>query len=286
MKHFPDIDIAKTRQLFHGIDFIENEFAIFDNLGEGLPIGTFRLNFCLLALCIEGNVEITVDNKETRLTTRQMLLLMPGCVASNATQECKGMFIAISPAFMDEVLPKLDRILPLFFKVREHPCVSVSETELHRLREVYNFLRKSVQYKAAYRKEIARNLLKVLFYEISAIFGEHVPVDKHTGRRDELFSHFLELLAANFRNERSLAFYTGKMCISQKYLSQVVKRVSARTASDWISDYVVTEAKTLLRNSKLSIQEIAFELNFTNQSFFAKFFKRATGMPPRDFRRS
>lgn len=286
MKPLPDIDIAKTREIFHDIDFIENEFAIFNNLGEGLPVGTFRLNFALLAICIEGNVEITVDSKKMQLTKKNMLLLMPGCVASNTTQDCSGLFIAISQAFMEEVLPKLDRILPLFFKVREHPCISVSETELARIREVYNFLKKSVRYKAPYRKEIASNLLKVLFYEISAIFGEHVAIDKLAGRRDELFSRFLELLATNFRNERSLAFYADKMYISSKYLSQVVKRVSGRTAGDWISDYVVTEAKTLLLNSKLSIQEIAFDLNFTNQSFFAKFFKRATGISPREFRKS
>ena len=70
-----------------------------------------------------------------------------------------------------------------------------------------------------------------------------------------------------------------------KHLSTVVKEISGKTAGEWIDSLVVLEAKALLKSSELSIQEIADELHFANQSFFGKYFKHHTGMSPKEYRR-
>ena len=69
-----------------------------------------------------------------------------------------------------------------------------------------------------------------------------------------------------------------------KIFSSVIKRVSGKTAGKWIDDYVILEAKTLLRYSPMSIQEVAFYLNFANASFFGKYFKHHTGMSPSEYK--
>ena len=66
----------------------------------------------------------------------------------------------------------------------------------------------------------------------------------------------------------------------------MVKEISGRTAGEWIENYVTVEAKVLLRSTDLTIQEIASRLNFTNQSFFGKYFKHQTGMSPSEYRKS
>ena len=53
---------------------------------------------------------------------------------------------------------------------------------------------------------------------------------------------------------------------------------------EWIDSYVILEAKTLLKYSDMSVQEIAYALNFPNQSFFGSYFKRNTGMSPSQYR--
>ncbi|MFR3101268.1 MAG: helix-turn-helix domain-containing protein, partial [Parabacteroides distasonis] len=65
----------------------------------------------------------------------------------------------------------------------------------------------------------------------------------------------------------------------------LVKNVSNRTAGEWIDNYVVLEAKALLSSSTLSIQEISDRLNFTNQSFFGKYFKQHVGISPTEYRK-
>jgi len=62
--------------------------------------------------------------------------------------------------------------------------------------------------------------------------------------------------------------------------------VSRRTPNEWIDNYVTLEIRVLLKNSSMSIKEIAQNLNFPNQSFLGKYFKEHVGMSPKEYRRS
>ena len=81
-----------------------------------------------------------------------------------------------------------------------------------------------------------------------------------------------------------MGFYADKLCISSKYLSQIIKNVSGFSAPDIIDKYVILEAQHLLRHTDLSVKEIADQLNFPNQSFFYKYFKSHTGCTPNSYR--
>ena len=81
-----------------------------------------------------------------------------------------------------------------------------------------------------------------------------------------------------------MSFYAKQLNITPKYLSSVVKEVSGKTAARWIDESVILEAKALLKYSGMSIQEIAYYLNFPNQSFFGSYFKRNTGMSPSQYK--
>ncbi|GAY29767.1 AraC family transcriptional regulator, partial [Prevotella sp. MGM2] len=100
-----------------------------------------------------------------------------------------------------------------------------------------------------------------------------------------IFDKFIHLLSDNFRSERNVSWYSDQLCLTPKYLSEVVKNVSGRTAGQWIANFVVMEIKQLLANTSLSVKEIAVRLNFSNQSFLGKYFKNATGFSPSDYRK-
>ena len=81
-----------------------------------------------------------------------------------------------------------------------------------------------------------------------------------------------------------MGFYARQLCITPKYLTTLIKRISGLSVSEWIDNYVIIEAKTLLKYSTMSIQEIAYYLNFPNQSFFGSYFKHNTGMSPSQYK--
>ena len=104
-------------------------------------------------------------------------------------------------------------------------------------------------------------------------------------RKEEIMAKFILLVSENFREQRQVSFYSDQLCVTSKHLSAVVKEISGRTAGDWIENYVTVEAKVLLRSTDMTIQEIATRLNFSNQSFFGKYFKHQTGLSPTEYRK-
>ena len=99
-------------------------------------------------------------------------------------------------------------------------------------------------------------------------------------RQYELYARFFREVQKHYTQERSIAYYANLLCVTPKYLSQVVRRVSGRLAGEWISDYVILEAKALLKSREYTIQQISNMLNFANQSFFGKYFKDKVGCSP------
>ena len=81
-----------------------------------------------------------------------------------------------------------------------------------------------------------------------------------------------------------MGFYARQLCITPKYLTTLIKRISGLSVSEWIDNYVILEAKTLLKYSTMSIQEISYSLNFPNQSFFGCYFKRHAGLSPSQYK--
>ena len=91
-------------------------------------------------------------------------------------------------------------------------------------------------------------------------------------------------LTEHHRKERRVDFYAEQLFLSPKHFSTVVKKVSGKTAGEWIDEYVILEAKALLKYSVMSIQEVAYFMNFPNPSFFGKYFKHHTGLSPSEYK--
>lgn len=146
-----------------------------------------------------------------------------------------------------------------------------------------------------YTRNISRSLIAALMYQLMMVFDTTVSRNneiedeetKKVGlRRFTYVKQFIELVHKYYTSERSVGFYADKLCISPKYLSFIIKEVTNRTAAEWIDEYVILEAKNMLRFSGMNIQQVAYALNFNNQSSFGKYFKHLTGMSPTQFQKS
>ena len=106
----------------------------------------------------------------------------------------------------------------------------------------------------------------------------------HLTRHEYLFTCFTDLVSTHLDKERSINFYASQMCISPKYLSTIVKQVSGKTPTEYIKEKMIDEIKYRLCCTQASIKEIAYGLNFSNLSFFGKYFKADTGYSPSSYR--
>lgn len=105
-------------------------------------------------------------------------------------------------------------------------------------------------------------------------------------RQEIFFGKFIALLTQYHTQERSVTFYAEKLCITPKYFSTLIKKQTGKSAAQWIDDYVILEAKNLLKFSGMSIQEIAYHLNFSTQSFSGNILSTKPDSPPANIDRA
>ena len=101
---------------------------------------------------------------------------------------------------------------------------------------------------------------------------------------DVLFKSFMQLLSRHAATQREVAWYAQQILITPKHLTMVCKRVSQRTAGEWITDYTLKHIRYYLFHTTMSIKEIAFQMNFSDVSFFCKYVRRHLGSSPQRLR--
>lgn len=274
---------------YSGIDFIGNDFAIFKDLPANPTVNApIRLGPYVFAITLAGTCAVTVNSRKHTFKAGDIAALFPAQIIENLcpSKDFSALFITISADFVRECLPSQETVLPLMLHVLHSPVISVSKEETRRLQEYHALLWSRIRLNDhPYRRSIVRNISTAIFHDIAGMFRLRGPrSDKNLNRSEEIFSDFLKLVTQHCQRERNVAFYAKSLCLTAKYLSSTVKLVSGRTALDWITEYTISEAKTLLTSTNKSIQDIALLLNFPNQSFFGKYFKHNTGIAPGQFR--
>lgn len=137
-----------------------------------------------------------------------------------------------------------------------------------------------------HRTAIIRNIIQNILFEMyDAIKVQFLAVGQNAmNRQGELFMQFVHLVYQYGDREREVAFYCQKLCITPRYLARILRELSHETPKKIIDRHCIQEIKKRLRTTNDSVQAIAIDLKFPDQSFFTRYFKKQTGITPKDFR--
>lgn len=272
-----------------GKDSFENDVWIFDTLrSDMLKRFPMRLDMPLFALCTHGNATLHINVDHYRITPDCLIALMPNSSLNgiSASADVHALFLGVSLNFAKEVLPDIHALLPVVFGTRENPVVELSDADSQCLQQFHAFLWHIIRSeRGCYKRQMVQNLVRAMLYKLIEIYDTSDRMVSKRSRNEDIFFRFVQCVESDYKVSRSVQYYAEQLCITPKHLTTVVKAVSKLTAGDWITNYVVLSAKVLLRSSDKSIQEVALELNFPNQSFFGKYFKKHTGMSPQAYRK-
>lgn len=153
------------------------------------------------------------------------------------------------------------------------------------IREMENRLAKLRSH--TYGMELLVNSFSGFLFEMAEIGkNRDISVSMPYGRKEDLVIKFTRLVMEHHLNERTLSFYSHKLFVTSKHLSETTKEITGKTAGQIIDEFNIREAKRLLESTELSIAEIAYRLQFSNPAFFSKFFSRLNGLSPRAYRTS
>ena len=111
-----------------------------------------------------------------------------------------------------------------------------------------------------------------------------IEVDTFKSRADELFFRFRQLLAEHYRESRSVAFYADKLCITTRYLTNIVQQHYGKSPKEAIDIYTVMQIRLDLLQSDITLTDLAYKYNFSSPSFFSDYFHRNAGCSPQEYR--
>lgn len=251
-----------------------------------------RINALGVLFCSKGSISVSSDLEHHVINPRSMFVCPPGSIVQiESEQDAAVHFIFCEEEFVNRVHLDQKQLLHLFMEVRTTPCLQLDDSEWssinHTLEEIFTEGRSGRE--DLFSAEIMYSLFRALAYRISRVIDDRMKTRKETPslpRHTAYFNAFIEELSHNYMQERSVGFYADRLHLTPKYLTTLLRTTTGRTATQWIDDYVVLEAKNLLKYSSMNIQEVAYYLHFPNQSFFGKYFKQHTGMTPSAYRAS
>ena len=234
-----------------------------------------------------GTATVEVDFKRYDIAENSLLLFLPGSHMQHVerSSDFSVSYVTFAPEVYDEVARHFEPTFLIFLK--EYPVASISEEDAKFVNHQISAIRHVMEHcPGQHQMQIVRNLTQNFYLSLydrtREIFSRRQT--KNVTSQEGLFMKFLMLVHENAATERDLSFYADRLCITTRYLSTIVRNQTGRTAKDFIDSHCLQTIKLLLRTTDEPLQNIALQLQFPDQSFFSRYFKKLTGTTPTEFR--
>jgi len=249
-----------------------------------------HLKATTILVCIDGELEGQVNLKKYTLGKYSVLINSPlNIIQIERVKDLKAFAIILSSEFIHSLSLELLSLTHYYsYEVNKNGAFTLPRDEIKNLSHYLSILRRTMTSPITASNEDLLKYLASSFVTNIMLLHHHYHVNTY-GEPNISKSHylildkFIELVGMYHSQERLLNFYSDKMCISSKHLSNIIKSASGKKATDWIGDFVVLEAKSMLRYSGKNVQEVSNMLNFPSQSAFGRYFKSRVGMSPSEF---
>lgn len=268
----------------------KDKYTYIDNLDskDGTVKGIasfFNANYSIVITVVQGSMDLIVDGTSIKMKPYDYISIMPCTIVE--VRESRAIFFChvVQAGLMMDIYNHIGfktSIRHNSFCFHYHHFMP---EHINRLKEVYLRQKAEMMRPDYLMKEfVLRALITVYLsylYHIKITNGEIMLVREN--RQKSMFNQFLDLLNDYYDKERSVQFYADKIGITSKYLSTITTEFAQLPASNVIDQYVVFRIKLLLYDGSSNIKSISDQLNFPTQSFFGRYFKRITGVSPRQF---
>jgi AraC-like DNA-binding protein len=294
-------DLTGYKNALVSLENFRNDMIVveFDHAQSGqdidrmhFPAPTRYEELTLIGL-IKGEMTVSIDYITHRVPENGIVWIMPTHISQQIriTQDFRCWALVLSKSLLEENARSSSQHTPPlipYMQLKKNPFCVFDSDEFRTLYGGLQTLRTRIKQEThMFHREIVLNTLKAFFLDMGNFFFSRKEnfFSQALTRREEIFAGFLSLLSEHCTSEHEVSFYADKLCITPQYLSLVLKEQSGRSASQWIQEALMVEAKSLLKMPGINVQEVAGKLHFPDQSTFGKFFKKHAGQSPAAFRK-
>ncbi len=279
---------------------LDKEFILFDNLdteGTDDRAAAFfanhpvKVSFIIVIICLAGEIRVRHNLQDVKLHADDVFVVQKGAIGEflGMSRDARTVTMAFDPSYF-QTASQVEAVMSIQRRLHLSPLFHLTARWKEETLTIYRLMKaKIMESDNPFRKGALLGYAQALayngYYHQQTLMpsGSKRPKEK-VSRKQELYDRFIREVQRSYTKERSISYYADVLCVTPKYLSQVVHQVSGRFASEWITDFVILEAKALLKSRKYTVQQIADMLHFANQSFFGVYFKKYTGYSPTAYR--
>lgn len=284
------ITFAAAKKIFNSATEIVDGLLFIPELNIGLCSGHVINDDVFMAGTItEGSVSITVKGVSHHLTPGDIILLFPGDTIDCRIEadDAKGSLFICSTERAIELVK--DNSLYLYtLRLRTIQVIRLPEGHYKNIADYVSIIHNKVVGRPT-NPLLSQTVLFIVEAVISELFEgiQALGYEQDTGKISQvetLYKEFITLLSVTPIRPREVEWYAEKLKITPKYLSKICRNNSGRSASEWIREYAMIDIKSHLRNSSLSIKEVANRLGYSSLGFFGKTVRRWFGVTPSELR--
>lgn len=293
MKKIESISIQQLDNKKLAQNRLKSDILLSANLGfdDTLFKHPSRMDAFAAIFCVSGKAEVQINLKKYVLKSGTLALHVPENIIQ--INSCENLIVypfIISSEFIQKIHFETKDLMNLYMAAKTSPVLDLQYKDIHILEKYYYLMESILQSETTYKDRMTIGVTSSFLYKIYDILIKKLKEKEYTRKIPErceiVFEDFIKELNLFNGTKHSLSFFAQRLNLTPNYLSCRVKEYSGRTATEWIEESVILEAKTMLKHTNLTIQEIAYKLNFPTQTFFGKYFKRITGILPKQYRMS
>lgn len=253
----------------------------------------FRSDTFSASLLVSGEAEYKIGLQEYQMKAGSFYFMSPQQLRYyKKTKPWKGFVFLFSDEFMFQFSKtNIYKEYP-FFQLDANVKLQLSKTQTIELTELLEKLHQAYNSNEVDKLKIIYHYLCLVLLQAKKWYSQQ---NNNANEADKLVSlpkafdellekHFFEFATQKAVRLFAVVDFASKLNVSTNYLSDTVKKETGKTPTQIIKERTILEAKSLLRNTDLTVSEVAYFLTFEDPSYFAKYFKSATGISPSDFK--
>ena len=248
-----------------------------------------RLKAGIFVLCMQGDLEASINLARYRVMPGSFITLPPGTILQihKAEGDLEIYFMGFSSCFIEQAKINYSA-MDIYYAVKDSPVVELEKQPAGLLKDYFSLLLNTYEFSNGIlnNANLLNHLFSGILMGVSALYKDKIKDNSNLSKSEQTSKNFNRLVMQNYTTQRNVAWYAKKLGITQAHLSTIVRQTTGKTCIDIITSMVIMDAKAQLKSRNLSIHDIAYSLNFTNMSFFGKYFKRHVGMSPLEYRNS
>ncbi len=264
------------------IGILHGQAQVFRMLIQQKP--PFIINDHRLGIVVGGEGRVNFNLVDRRIGAGTLIYLGPGTII-NPVSYSDDLELFGFALFADFPMPFAPGQMPPAFngQVRDFQ-LTVGEDDLMTARQIFEVLWQLVR-QPHYHRPVASALVAAMMHHYDALYRRHAEQQSATRSPGQtIFDRFLQLVNQHCHQHHQIGYYAERLCLTERYLSTVIRQTSGMTAKEWIDRALITRIKVELMHTDKTVAQIADDLHFPNPSFFSKYFKRIIGTTPKEFR--